>query len=409
MSEDISLLPEGMRKNEDAMKKTEPAKADSGASELRFSTPLNEEEDIETIEIDEGEVEQVLASEPFLTRMAFKTSEFFEGLKSKLLHPGDPEPPPKLPPQFFAPPPAKPKPVLTPVAPAATLSASVPPAPAVAGASVTVPGISATSPSASTGATTASATSPSATPPKPAATPAQAGASLLASSVAAPGSPAAAGTVAKPKARIVPAEKAPRRVRVIKRVRKPVRVSFVSEEDLRLLHVDISKRKFTLGILTALFAVSIGVGVFALGQQQAAADTELTAAKAQAVDVQNVTAEKQKEWSNFQDLQPRLKVLIGLLNQHVSPTHLLASLEKTTLKDVQYGSFSLTPDRKVSLPVMTDSYESAARQIVAFQHASFVKSVDASGFSAQYDEKNPLLPKTVTFQVTLTLSPSALQ
>ena len=403
MSEDISLLPEGMRKNEDAMKKTEPAKADSGASELRFSTPLNEEEDIETIEIDEGEVEQVLASEPFLTRLAFKTSEFFEGLKSKLLHPGEPEPPPKLPPQFFAPPPAKPKPVLTPAAPALTPSGSAPSSSAVAA------GTSTPTPSAaSTGASTAFSTVPA----KPAATPAQAGASLLASSVAAPGSPpspAAAGAAAKPKARIIPAEKTPRRVRVIKRVRKPVRVSFVSEEDLRLLHVDISKRKFTLAILTLLFVASIGVGVFALGQQQAAADAELAAAKTQSADVLSVTAEKQKEWSNFQDLQPRLKALIGLLNQHMSPTHLLASLEKTTLKDVQYGSFSLTPDQRVSLPVITDSYESAARQIVAFQHASFVKSVDASGFTALYDSKNPLLPKSVTFQVTLTLSPSALQ
>ena len=404
MSEDISLLPEGMRKKEETVKKTEPAPARNGSSELRFSTPLDESEDIETIEIDEGEVEQVLANEPFLTRMVYKTSEFFSNLGSKLFHPGQPEPPPKLPPQFFAPPPAKlapvVKPVPTPASPSISGQAQHASAPSVVSAS------SAAQP-VTTGAP------PSSVAPTPA-TPAQVGASLLAAAVAPSGvapTPAAtgSGTAAKPKARIVPAEQTPRRVRVIKRVRKPVRVSFVSEDDLRLLHVDVPKRKFTLAILTIVFVVIIAGGLFAIGQQQAAADTELAAAQAQAKDVQNVTKQKQQEWSNFQDLQPRLKALIVLLNGHMSPTHLLALLEEYTLKDVQYDSFSLTPDHKVALSVVTDSYESAARQIVVFQSASFVKSLEASGYAATYDAKNPLVPSRVTFQMILTLDLSALQ
>lgn len=425
MSEDISLLPEELRKKEDEMKKTAPAKAGAASSELRFSTPLDESEDIETIEIDEGEVEQVLANEPLLTRMVYKTSEFFHGLGNKLFHPGEPEPPPKLPPQFFAPPPAKPRPTST--APVAVSSpsttASQPPmtSGAVGSSHATMPvASSATKPMSPMNAMSlpgSTATFPAASemPPKPV-TPAQAGSSLLAAAVAPQGSSTTASTAgvaangaAKPKARIIPAESAPRRVRVIKRVRKPVRVSFVSEDDLRALHIDIPKRKFTLALLSVLFVVILIGGVFALGQQQAAADTELATAKKQSADVLGVTAAKQKEWSNYQDLQPRLKALIGLLDQHMSPTHLLASLEQNTLKDVEYDSFSLTPDHRVSLSVKTSSYESAARQIVVFQHADFVKSLDATGYSATYDDKNPLVPQSVSFQLTLTLAPSALQ
>jgi hypothetical protein len=348
MPDNISLLPEGMRKKEEDFKKTEPPKADTGPADLRFSTPVEEGEDVEVIEIDEGEVEQVLASEPWLTRVMYQASGFFDTLRTKLFQPGTPEPPPKLPPQFFAPPSAKPAP------------------------SVVPPGETVT---------------PRATAQTPVGEPA----------------------TAKAKARIIPAEKTPRRVRVIRRVRKPVRVSLVSEEDLRLLHIDIPKRKFTLVTLVILFGIIVAGGAYALSRQQAEADAELALAKQQVADVRSAIQQKQQEWSAYQDLEPRLKALIGLLDQHVSPTGLLQLLEQNTLTTVTYDAFLLSPDRKLTLGVVTDSYESAAKQVVAFEKSGIAKKVDASGYTARYDEEHPLTPTSVRFQLVLLLADRALK
>lgn len=356
MSDEISLLPEGMRKKEEALKKTELVTEAPTPSDFRFSMPAEEGEDVEVIEIDEGEIEQVLASEPPLTRLIYKVTGFFDELRHKIFQPQEPEPPPKLPPQFFAP--SKPKPAAAPT------------------------------PMPTAGAPATGALVKPLTP-------------IVA--------PATAAAPAKPKARIIPSEKTPRRVRVIKRVRKPMRVSFVSEEDLRLLHIDVPKRKFTLALLVILFGVVIAGGAYALSLQQAGANQEFADAKKQAQDLGQAITQKQKEWSAFQDLEPRLKALIGLLDQHASPTVLLKLIEENTLRTVSYDAFSLTPDRKVTLGVVTDSYESAARQIVAFEKSGFVKKVEASGYTAKYAASNSLVPEDVRFQLTLTLSDVALK
>ena len=88
MSSDISLLPEELRKKEEALKtsaKQEPPK-DEGSG-MKFFIPAEEGEDIEVIEVDEGEIDQVLAGEPTLTKLAFYATNFFEELKSKLFKP----------------------------------------------------------------------------------------------------------------------------------------------------------------------------------------------------------------------------------------------------------------------------------------------------------------------------------
>ncbi len=337
---DISLLPEELRKKEEQLKQTTPPPKPAPSSELKFSVPPEEGEDVEVIEIDEGEIEQVLANEPFFTRTVFRIESFFHDLTAKLFAPKGEEPPPKLPPHFFVPPAKK-------IAQVADVGAH--------------------------------AVRPT----------------------------TAAGEAPKPKARIIPAAEAPRRVRVIKRIRKPVRVSFVSEESLRILHIDVGKRRFTFIAMTILFAVILAGGTVALSQLQDGATADLNAANAQLADVRKNIAEKNRLWSTFQDLEPRLKALTALLNTHMSPTRLLERLEGATLPTVQYNLFTLTPDKKITLGVLTNSFDSAARQIVAFQQSGFVQRVEGSGYAALYGDNASPSPTTVAFQLTLTLSDNA--
>jgi len=356
MSDEISLLPEGLRKKEEELMRTEP-KAQP-AAELKFSMPAEEGEDIEVIEVDEGEIEQVLAGEPLVSRIAYRVTNFFDLVKTKLFQPTVPPPPPKLPPQFFAPPPVKP-------------SAPVP----VLGAPKPVPLAGAA--------------------PVPVPVPTPAMAAVMAK-----------GAV-KPKTQVIPSGAAPRRVRVIRRVRKPVRISFVSEDELKLMHIDISKRRFTFITISILFTLLLGGSYALLAIQLAAAQQSLTDAKAHTTDVDKQITDKQGTWSSFQDLEPRLIALGGILDKHVSPTHLLDLIEKNTLPTVSYGSFSLTPDGKVALSVTADSLEAAAGQVVAFQKSGFVKKVDASSYGITYTEGSDR-PSKVAFQLTLTLSDIAL-
>lgn len=366
MPSDISLLPEEMRKKEEAMKtsaKEEPPK--NGGTGMKFFIPAEEGEDIEVIEVDEGEINQVLAGEPTLTKLAFYATSFIDDLKSKIFKPRAAEAPPKLPPQFFKPPAPK---------------------PAVAGAK---PEAAKAMPTAGV----APAVAPLGTLP----------------AGALPAAGGRAATAPKAKVQMAPFPVAPKRVRVIRRVRKPLRVSFVSDEDVKMLHVDIPKRKFTF-ILTIVMFLALGGGGYALlDWQKRQADERLSQADRQYFDVQTSINEKLKTWSSFQSLEPKLKTLAGLLDQHVSPTQLLDNLEKSTLPTVYYETFSVNPDRKVLLSVVADSLDTAARQMAAFSGADFVKKAEASSYSIDYDPRDDRKVVSVKFQLSLTLADNALK
>lgn len=353
MTHEISLLPEEQRKKEEALKSSAAA-TPAASKELQFSVPKEEGDDIEVIEIDEGEIEQVLENEPPLTRFIYKATAFFDELKEKIFQPHEAEPAPKLPPQFFKPPPAKPA-----AAPA----------------------------------------------------PAPAGAPALASTPTAPGAPTQVATPPsyKTKAQVKPFKAVPRRVRVIKRVRKPVRVSFVTESDLALMRIDIPRRKFTLAVLILLFGVLVGGSAYALNLQAQEARGELAKADAQLAQVRGEIQTQLKDWNTFQNLEPKLRALAGLLDAHISPMHLLEQIERTTMATVTYQSFSLSPDKRVTLFTSADGFDTAASQVAAFQRANFVKKVEATGYTAAYDPPDAPRPKSVEFQMILTLSDDILR
>ncbi|MBP9868989.1 hypothetical protein KBC59_00310 [Patescibacteria group bacterium] len=353
MSDGISLLPEEQRKKEDLMKSAAAAKPQA-AKELSFSIPKEEGDDIEIIEIDEGEIEQVLESEPPLTRFIYKATSFFDELREKMFQPQESEPPPKLPPQFFTPP----KPAAKPVTPSAPGAA---PAPVPSGAQAAV-------------------AVPAGAKPQP-----------LSASL-------------KTKAVVKPFKATPRRVRVIKRVRKPIHVSFVSENDLQLMRVDIPRRQFTLVGLVVLLGILVGGSAYALNNQSTSAKSELAKADAQLTSVRGEIQSKLGDWKTFQNLEPKLRALSGLLDAHLSPMQLLERIEQATLPTVTYQSFSLSPDKRVTLSVTSDGFETAAAQVALFQRSDFVKKVEATGYTASYDPPDAPRPKSVEFQMIVTLN-----
>lgn len=373
MSSDISLLPEELRKKEEALKtsaKQEPPK-DEGSG-MKFFIPAEEGEDIEVIEVDEGEIDQVLAGEPTLTKLAFYATNFFEELKSKLFKPPAAVAPPKLPPQFFKPP--APKPAVPGAAPAGQVSPTAAGKPAVPGAPGTLPTVA-----------------------------------PLGGVPAAPSAGPQAAAAPKPKAQFAPFPVAPKRVRVIRRVRKPLRVSFVSDEDVRLLHVDVRKRQFTFALTFVMFLILGGGGYALLNWQKGQAAGRLSQADAQYFEVERDINKQLKSWSEFQSLEPKLKTLAGLLDVHVSPTKLLQDLENSTLPTVYYENFSVTTDRKVMLAVVADSLDTAAKQLVVFRTAPFVKQAESSSYTVEYDAKDKRRVDAVRFQLSLTLSDNALK
>lgn len=333
---DISLLPDEMRRPEEELKKTPPPRPEE---KFKMYVPKSENEEVEVIEVDEGEVGDVLQGEPLVSKAIFGVQTFFDELKSKLFDTRSPEPPPKLPPQFFKPP--------------ASRKAAVGLVPTSGGAT---------------------------TPPIQPAT----------------------GTI---KARIMPVAQAPKRVRVIRRVRKAPRVSFLEQDDPRG-RIDISRRRFTLILMGILFASLIGGSYWLLEWQGERATQNLSEATGRLNDTQRTAADHLQNWESYRDLEPRLKALSGLLDRHVSPSKLFDSLEKNTVPDVYYSSFTLAPDGQLTLGATAPTFLSAARQVNAFQDSGMAKSVQAMGYQARYNPQGAL--EAVSFQIILALDPKVL-
>jgi hypothetical protein len=355
MPSDISLLPENLRKREEQFKKAVPAPETEESVKMHLPDP--EVEDIEIIEIDEGEVGEVLAGEPAFSRAIFGIQSFFQDMTAKLFHPHMAEPPPKLPPQFFTPPKQKEK----------------KPPPGL----VPIPGVT-----------------PLAKPE-------------VKEAVIAKEAPNVQTASAPQKARVMPAIKTPKRVRIIKRVRKPVRVSFLDEQELQL-RVDIPRRRFTLAIYVVAFALLFTGSYLILIWQGERVGANAESVRVDLADVGKSINDKQGAWTAYQDLEPRLKALSGLLDRHVAPTRLFDQLERFTVPDASYSSFNLSPDGHLLLAASTKSYESAARQIVSFRKSGIASSVDAYGYQASFDDATGSIAK-VTFQINLTLNPEVLR
>lgn len=354
---DISLLPEDMRGKEELKMAGKTPAAEKSAGGLRMHVPEAEpEEDIEIIEVDEGDLATVLADEPFMTRLTYKLSSAIDRLRGRLFEKKEEVPPPKVPPQFFRP-------------PKSGLISKTPP--------------------------------PSGTL-RPLGMPSVPG-GLPRGMPTRPGGVALQRPGERPRARITPQESVPRRVRVIRRVRKPVRVSLVSSKELAELTVDVSRRKWTLAVVAFVFAASLAGARIFLSDQVAAAEIQKTTIHTEVTALRIESAKRLQTWSAYEDLQARLDLLDGALRRHIIITRLFDFLETRTLPTVTYQNAAWTANGSLSLDVRTDSFESAARQLVAFKESDGVLSVDSTAFSMspQIDGRGA----TVSFQIILSLNP----
>ncbi|MFA5129397.1 MAG: hypothetical protein WC477_00585 [Patescibacteria group bacterium] len=333
---DISLLPGELRDEE----KKEQSHFPSPISEagLKMHVPAEmADEDIEIIEVDEGDLAAVLSDEPFMTRLTYQISLFFDQLKEKFFHKPEAAASAKVPPQFFKPP--KPGLVTT---------------PAAAGK---------------------------------------------------PGEPAKAVVGATSKARIMPSTEVPRRVRVIRRIRKPVRISLASQEILEELSVDVSKRKWTMSVCLALFLALIGGGYVLLRQNLGVAQAHLAEVDGQMASTKRQVDVRLKDWSKYQDLEERLRILSHALDHHIISSRLFDFLERSTMPSVRYVSVAWADDGRLMLDVETDTYEHAAGQLLAMKQNPDVVSAEASSFASTRDEKLHKVT-SVTFQLQLKLKAS---
>jgi hypothetical protein len=102
MPDDVSLLPEQRRTSEEEPKKE--LQRPPADEKLKMYVPRTEQEDVEVIEVDEGDVNEVLEGEPLLSRMIFKAQSWFQDAKAGTHQSRANAAPAKTPPPFFKPP-----------------------------------------------------------------------------------------------------------------------------------------------------------------------------------------------------------------------------------------------------------------------------------------------------------------
>jgi Tfp pilus assembly protein PilN len=358
---DISLLPEDLRGQEQRVKVPPAVPSHDETGGLKMHVPdAMVDEDIEIIEVDEGDLAAVLSEEPFMTRFTYQLSLWFDQIKDRFFKHEEEATPAKAPPQFFRP-------------PRKGLVSSATPGKAV--------------------------------------TPGEASGTIISGGAT---TPAAANRVGggdrKPgvHARITPQTEVPRRVRVIKRVRKPVRVSLVSAEDLAVLSIDIGKRKWTLGIFIILFTAMIVGGYVLISSRLNTSKTRLAGLQNE-VSQMNKTAEDQlAQWKQYEDLEGRLKLLQQALGDHIMITRLFDFLEKNTLKGVSYKTASWSGDGQLTLDVVAESFDDAGAQMIILKQSPLVQSAESSGFSMSKNGTTGEI-ENITFQLALKLAPESLR
>ncbi|MDD2785517.1 MAG: hypothetical protein PHS79_01330 [Patescibacteria group bacterium] len=368
---DISLLPQDFRDKEEELKKVTTPEEHPG--ETLMHVPQEDAEDIEIIEVEEGEVDQVLKGEPLLSRLIYKSGVWMDEMRGKLFKTQRQEPPAKSPPQFFQPSKGK-----------ITNNTSI-----------------------SLGASQAPVTNNKVLITEKQETKIQTDAGSEKTGISPQAIPqSTTASLSKSKARIIPSSASPRRVRIIKRVRKSVHVSLLDQEVVRQLQVNVPKRKLTLAFMTLIFAAVFAAGYLLLGQQQAMAQAAKQNTDMQANDLRGQITTLQDQWASFSDLEVRLIALNDLMEGHVSVLNALKLLEQKTLSDVSYSGFLMDNTGHINLGVKAPSYEAAARQLQIFKESPEVKTVEANAFSKT--EASSGVAALVSFQLSLQLQNEAL-
>lgn len=353
---DISLLPEDIRGREEQIKQKPPTSSSSDEGSFKMHVPdAMVDEDIEIIEVDEGDLAAVLSDEPFMTRMTYKLSLWVDQIKGKFLKHEEEAPPAKAPPQFFKPPK---KGLIT----------------------------SSNAVMQSVDASKAGLTS-----------------SLGVGGSAGAG-PAGAGEHRASRTRITPQTEVPRRVRIIKRVRKPVRVSLISAEDLAVLTIDVGRRKWTLVVFIILFSSLIAGGFFLISSRLNISKSRLATVQDEVSKIKKEADDKMGQWKQYEDLEGRIKLLQTVLDGHVFITRLFDFLEQNTLRGVSYKTASWSGSGQLNLDVVASTFDDTGGQLIVMNRSPFVENAESSGFEAQRNEETGAVEQ-IGFQMVIMLKP----
>jgi hypothetical protein len=352
---DISLLPENLRGQEERKRLQTPSSVpDDGGLKMHIPESMIDE-DVEIIEVDEGDLAAVLSEEPFMTRLTYKLSLWIDQLKGHLSKKEE-EVPSKAPPQFFKPPKK------------GLVTSSHPVIETVPSSQI-----------------------------KPIA--------------------GLQGHVTKQlggdhrthvRARIMPQTEVPRRVRVIKRVRKPVRVSLISAEDLAVIGIDVPKRKWTLAIFITLFTLVIFGGYLFIRSQLEVSKSRLTIVEEGVSKISAEANEKLGQWNQYDDLEGRINLLQKALDSHVMITRLFEFLEKNTLKNVSYEGVAWSDSGQMNMKVVTKSFDDTMSQVDVMRQSPLVENVEAEGYNMTQNETTGRVEQ-VTFEMAIKLKDGALK
>ncbi len=107
-------------------------------------------------------------------------------------------------------------------------------------------------------------------------------------------------------------------------------------------------------------------------------------------DVEERMAVLNREISNFENnkdqilsLRDYMEALEGVLKGHIYWTNFFELLEKYTIEEIYYTSFSMSGHDRLVISAVGKDYQSAAKQLVAFQKANnFIKNVRIDAVSA---------------------------
>lgn len=212
----------------------------------------------------------------------------------------------------------------------------------------------------------------------------------------------------------------PRRVKKVPIPQMPIKnggrgrlsVNLVPEDTLRIVKKDLPNRlKFLTLFVILIFALLLfGWGVLSWLQITTFENMQTLKNSIAEKEIKIHTYKTQS--SEIVKLRQRYDLIKVLLNNHVYWTKFFALLEKYTIDDVYYTSFSVKSDKnaRITFNARGRNVEAIARQLKVLQDADdFIQDVRINGFSmlssSERRSQNVSQSNVVSFDIIVTLDP----
>lgn len=189
---------------------------------------------------------------------------------------------------------------------------------------------------------------------------------------------------------------------------RDIGINLIPEDILRKSFGTTAKKKF-IALILSFFASILLVGLVYGGLRfyEERIGSEIQAIDASIADKKIKISEYEKDRTEAFALQSKLDLLKGILKNHVHWTRVFEELEKYTVEDVYFTSFTASHEGNLTLAAIGKDYTSVARQLVTFQEAKdftvFVQINSASARSQK--EKNKVEIQETFFTVNLKMNP----